>query len=258
MTNQPQNNDQYREIIEDEDLGEKSFSGFTEEIKEEPVNIVEEVEQEEVIPTNDTNLNSIRESAFKVEVPEEKPIIEKVIPPISDFTIDEDLTGEPVLEEVPEEQVVKSTPEAPAEIKQPTIEVSVEIPQPTSETKVEVVEPTPETPVEPIISEPTIVEAPQPTPEVKVEPIIEKVEVPKPEPAPVTYKEVRDVLYTKVSPKNEERFSLLGLEATSENKRLLDDIAIKINFLDDDFEDGAISEKEAILKIEELQKLLSK
>lgn len=255
MTNQSQNDDIYREIIEDEDLGEKSsFSSFTEETKEEPISIVEEVEQEEVTPINDTNLNSIRESAFKAEVPEEKLIIEKVVSPISDFAIDEDLTGEPVPEEVPEEQVVKSIPETPVKIKQPAIETPVEVAEPT----LEIPQSTPEVRVEPITPEPTIAEVSQPTPEVKVEPVIEKVEVPKPEPTPVTYREVRDALYFKVSPKNEERFSLSGLEETSENKRLLDDIAIKINFLDDDFEDGAISEKEAILKIEELQKLLSK
>jgi len=45
----------------------------------------------------------------------------------------------------------------------------------------------------------------------------------------------------------------LGLEETEENKGLLNDLSVKITFLDDDLEDGVISEEEAVSKIKEIQ-----
>ena len=203
MTNEPQNNDLYREIISEEDLGETSFPSFS---QKEEVLPIEEVASN---PAPTINLSSsIRDSAFKEEVPE---IVKEETKIISDFTISEDLMGEPIKEEVPE------VPQEPVK--------------------------------EELVQEPIKEEVPE----------IKEEVASKPEPEPVlSYREVRDALYGKVSPRNIDRFKELGLEENVENKRLLDSVATKINFLDDDLEENAVSEKEALLKLKELQNLLTK
>ena len=203
MTNEPQNNDSYREIISEEDLGETSFPSFS---QKEEVLPIEEVASN---PAPTINLSSsIRDSAFKEEVPE---IVKEETKIISDFTISEDLMGEPIKEEIPE------APQEPVK--------------------------------EELVQEPIKEEVPE----------IKEEVASKPEPEPVlSYREVRDDLYSKISPRNIDRFKELGLEENVENKRLLDSVATKINFLDDDLEENAVSEKEALLKLKELQNLLTK
>jgi len=236
MTNEPQNNDSYREIISEEDLGESLFPSFSE--KEEILPIKEVTEK----PAPTINLSSsIRDSAFKEEEPE---IVKEETKPVSDFTISEDLMGEPIKEEVPE--IIQKTEEVIFE--KSGIVVQESINEPIKEETPEIVpEKVEETIKEEVVSrpEPEIVKEQVPEP-IKEEVILKPV---------LSYREVRDDLYGKVSPRNINRFKELGLEENIENKRFLDGIAIKINFLDDDLEEKAISEEEALLK---LQNLLTK
>ncbi|MDD4333840.1 MAG: hypothetical protein PHS00_01640 [Candidatus Pacebacteria bacterium] len=242
MTNEPQNNDSYREIISEEDLGETSFPSFS---QKEEVLPIEEVASN---PAPTINLSSsIRDSAFKEEVPE---IVKEETKIISDFTISEDLMGEPIKEEVPE---VPQEPVKEELVQEPIKEEVPEIKEEVASKPEPIKEEVPEVPQEPVKEE--LVQEPikEEVPEIKEE------VASKPEPEPVlSYREVRDDLYSKISPRNIDRFKELGLEENVENKRLLDSVATKINFLDDDLEENAVSEKEALLKLKELQNLLTK
>ena len=248
------NKDDYREPISEIDLG-KEVIDFTklskpEEVvspsKQEEVLIVraskpEEavlpVEEEVFVPESQSIRESLKVESSKVEeAPREVPAVNVGVFPHIEIKEQEEPVIKPEEESFAEEPVTVSMVE----------EVPVRETNPLAK-KIEITETEEE-----IVPEP-IVEAP------KEEAVEEVVEAPKEEPIVIeSYKEIRDAFWDKVNPSNTKRFEELGLEETEENRSFLNDLSVKITFLDDDLEDSIVSEEEAVLKIKEIKNLLNK
>ena len=262
MSNQPQNEDVYREHIEESDLGKESFDVFSKFSKNKEDVIKETFDEdvgkseENVINTQSSVMDNNMSGDFfekKIEVEEsmdnavlsEQPL-EKTNPSIKESLMtNEEMNAENVIPESSiKESAFVASEEAKTEInKESYLKESV-----VSAIKKEI--------EDAIKEEVPIVE------EVRQESNIIKEEVPVVEEVKQeSYKEIKDDLWNKINPSNENRFKLLNLEETDENRSLLNDISVKITFLDDDVEDALINEEEALQKIKEIRerlKLLTK
>lgn len=232
------NKDSYREPISDNDLGKESldFSGLS-ETKEEvlPLDEVKEekpiapsikdsiIKEEEVVPPEDfVQTSSIKDSTMVVEAPKDVSVFPHIEIKEQEEPVVEEKESQPIREEVkPLNIEIKEQEEEPIVKASPVIEEENPLKR-----KIEINEQ----------EEPVVEEAP-----VEIE---------------ESYKEIRDDFWEKINPSNVNRFKDLGLEETEENRSLLNDLSVKVTFLDDDLEDGVISEKEAVSKIKEIQSKL--
>jgi len=237
------NKDDYREPISEIDLG-KEVIDFTKLSKPEEavsplkqeVSAVKEFKQEEValpveeeviVPESSSIKESLKmEASKKEEVIRGVPAVNMGVFPHIEIKEQEEAVIKPEEESFTEEPVTVSMVE----------EVPVREANPLAK-KIEITETEEE-----LVPEP-IVEAPK---EEKIPVVIE------------SYKEIRDAFWDKVNPSNTKRFEELGLEETEENRSFLNDLSVKITFLDDDLEDSIVSEEEAVLKIKEIKNLLNK
>jgi len=213
------NKDNYREPISDVDLGANNFDFLSEETEE--ALPLEETKEEKPVNV------SIKDSIIKEEILPSKEE-ETVTPNLSAFPHieieeQEEVEEEPIKEEKPVDVSIKDS-------------IIKEEALPLEETKEEVL------PVE------------------DVNPLKRKIEIKEAsveEEAPIeieeSYKEIRDAFWDKINPANANRFKDLCLEENEENRNKLNDLSVKVTFLDDDLEDGVISEEEAISKIKEIQ-----
>lgn len=280
--NQSNHNDVYREIIEDSDLAEKTLfpqEGPSKEketpiikeevpVKEEKVLIQEEgAQKSEVVEEKPLQaMPSIKESLMNnsveekedVEIVESEPEATNLIPQEEDDN--QILQKESLMNNVPKEEGDKQIAKqefTPEEIE--PLEKEIEsVPQKQEEEPLVIIKKEPvveikeelslrEDQVDAIKSEENLVNE-----EEVIQPTIEEV-VPEGIPqVEKSYKELRDDLWNKVNPANSDRFNLLNIEDTDQNKSLLNDIAVKITFLDNDLEDNLIKEDEATKKIKEL------
>ncbi|MGI6341146.1 MAG: hypothetical protein ACOX0B_02985 [Minisyncoccales bacterium] len=262
MSNQSQNEDIYREHIEESDLGKESFDVFSKFSKNKEDVIKETFDEgvgeseKNVINTQASVVDNNTSGNFfekKIEVEEnidntvlpEQPL-ERTNPSIKESLMtNEEMNAENVIPESSiKESAFVASEEAKTEInKESYLKESV-----VSAIKKEI--------EDAIKEEVPIVE------EVRQESNIIKEEVPVVEEVKQeSYKEIKDDLWNKINPSNENRFKLLNLEETDENRSLLNDISVKITFLDDDVEDSLVSEEEALQKIKEIReelKLLTK
>lgn len=213
------NQDSYREPIEGDDMQGKAFDTLA-SFPQTTENPIKEIVNENVREV-DGDLVFTKKIEEIEEVEEVGEIEDKVpLPPQGTSPVIPE--GEVKDEAIPVKTQIK--PEVVEEIKQ-DIESAL-----TEETKPEVeeVKPEPEKPVE--------------TP-----PLLKG-----------EYKRIKKELWDKVRPSNKTRFKLFNLEETKQNKSFLNDVCIKIIFIDDDFEDSVISEEQALFKIREVQNLLTK
>lgn len=242
----PINEDNYREVISENDQ-EKDFVDFSTIAKPEEVLPLEEelVSPKENVPLED-NFSSIKESTMKepeeisqqvgafpyieIKEQEEEPVIEEPI-----------IEEEPVIEEkLVEEESVQVKKVTPVVEESNPLKRTIQITEQEEEPVVE----------EPIIKEPIA------NPIIVEEPVIEEKSVPVKPPIIESYKKIRDEFWEQVNPSNRNRFKDSGLEENEENRAFLNDLSVKITFLDDDLEDKVISEIEAVFKIKEIKKLL--
>ena len=283
QSNQSQNQDNYRELISESDLGKDSFDNFfdmSQDKKEQPQIIkeslhenVEKVEegQKEVID----NTPSIKESIMiedsteegvvqnsEVNIVEKKEIgmVEGIINnPLGkkeeeivensevnivekkEIEIIKEIDSNPLEKKIDiQEEIVENKPNMNEEINnyiKGVIQIDEEKPT-TEEKKEEIVEEVKESSIE-----------------IKKEEIIQNKEKPKEEVR--SYKEIRDEIWNKANPTNINRFKDLNIEETDENRNFLNDISVKITLLDDDIEDGLITENEAIKQIKEIKAKLN-
>ena len=234
------NKDDYREPISEIDLG-KEVIDFTKLAK--PEEVVPPLKQEEVlvvkaskpeeevfVPESQSIRESLKVESLKVEeAPREVPAVNVGVFPHIEIKEQEEPVIKPEEDSLDEEPVTVSMVE----------EVPVRENNPLSK-KIEITETEEEIVPEPIAIEPK-------------EEVIEEIPV-----AIESYKEIRDAFWNQVNPSNTKRFEELGLEETEENRSFLNDLSVKITFLDDDLEDSAISKEEAVLKIKEIKNLLNK
>ncbi|MDD3032756.1 MAG: hypothetical protein PHF88_02195 [Candidatus Pacebacteria bacterium] len=209
------NKDNYREPISDVDLGANNFDFLSEETEE--ALPLEETKEEKPVDV------SIKESIIK----EEALPKEEILPSKEEETVTPDLSAFPHIE-IEEQEEVEEEP-----IKE-------------------------EKPVDVSIKESIIKEEALPVEDVN--PLKRKIEIKEAsveEEAPIeieeSYKEIRDAFWDKINPANVNRFKDLCLEENEENRNKLNDLSVKVTFLDDDLEDGMISEEEAISRIKEIQ-----
>jgi len=296
MSNQSQNEDIYREHIEESDLGKESFDVFSkfsknkedviketfdEGVGESEKNVIntqasvvdnntsgnffeKKIEVEENIdntvlpeqPLERTN-PSIKESLMTNKEINTESVIPKPSIKESSFVANEEAKTEIKKESYLKESVVSSIKKEIEDAIKEEVPVVEKVRQEPNIIKEEVPV------VEEVKQEPNIIKEEVPVvEEVKQEPNIIKEEVPVVEEVKQeSYREIKNDLWNKVNPSNENRFKLLNLEETDENRSLLNDISVKITFLDDDVEDALISEEEALQKIKEIReklKLLTK
>ncbi|MDD4358655.1 MAG: hypothetical protein PHY30_02450 [Candidatus Pacebacteria bacterium] len=266
QSDRSQSDDLYREAIEDSDLSEKSLFPQENNIKKEEnsLNFVkkkEQIEDEKPIPKEDfpqqseiveekpiQNNPSIKESLMNGGVKEKENV------EIEEKKLGEAKPIEQKTEDIPQKEEIKpaeqreeddSSQEKDVIAKEePIIIVKKEVSdQPVIEIKEK---PSLNKNQAPIIE---AVEKESLAVETEKEETIQK-EIPQ---VKKSYKELRDELWNKVNPANADRFSLLNIEETNQNKAFLNDIAVKITFLDDDLEDSLISEDDAMKKIKELE-----
>ena len=297
MSNQSQNEDIYREHIEESDLGKESFDVFSKFSKNKEDVIKETFDEgvgeseKNVINTQASVVDNNTSGNFfekKIEVEEnidntvlpEQPL-ERTNPSIKESLMtNEEMNAENV---IPESSIKESS--VTIDNVEPSIreslmtneEINTEsvIPEPSIKESSFVANEEAKTEIkkesylkESVVSsikkeiEDAIKEEVPIVEEVKQEPNIIKEEVPVVEEVKQeSYREIKNDLWNKVNPSNENRFKLLNLEETDENRSLLNDISVKITFLDDDVEDALISEEEALQKIKEIReklKLLTK
>ena len=296
MSNQSQNEDIYREHIEESDLGKESFDVFSkfsknkedviketfdEGVGESEKNVIntqasvvdnntsgnffeKKIEVEENIdntvlpeqPLERTN-PSIKESLMTNKEINTESVIPKPSIKESSFVANEEAKTEIKKESYLNESVVSSIKKEIEDAIKEEVPIVEEVRQESNIIKDEVPI------VEKVRQESNIIKEEVPVvEEVKQEPNIIKEEVPVVEEVKQeSYREIKNDLWNKVNPSNENRFKLLNLEETDENRSLLNDISVKITFLDDDVEDALISEEEALQKIKEIReklKLLTK
>ena len=300
MSNQPQNEDVYREHIEESDLGNESFDVFSKFSKNKEDVIKETFDEsvgeseENVINTKASVVDNNTSGNFfekKIEVEEnmdntvlpEQPL-ERTNPSIKESLMTnkeintESVIPEPSIKEslmtnkeintesvIPEPSIKESSfvanEEAKTEIKKESYLKESVVSSIKKEIEDAIKEEVPI--VEEVRQESNIIKEEVPTvEEVRQESNIIKEEVPIVEEVrQESYKEIKDDLWNKINPSNENRFKILNLEETDENRSLLNDISVKITFLDDDVEDSLINEEEALQKIKEIReklKLLTK
>ena len=230
------NKDDYREPISEIDLG-KEVIDFTKLAK--PEEVVPPLKQEEVL-------------VVKASKPEEEVFVPESQPIRESLKVESSKTEEvsavnvgvfPHIEIKEQEEPVIKPEEDSLDEEPVTVSMVEEVPvrenNPLSK-KIEITETEEEIVPEPIAIEPK-------------EEVIEETPV-----IIESYKEIRDVFWNQVNPSNTKRFEELGLEETEENRSFLNDLSVKITFLDDDLEDSIISEEEAVLKIKEIKNLLNK
>jgi len=279
MSNQSQNEDIYREHIEESDLGKESFDVFSKFSKNKEDVIKETFDEgvgeseKNVINTQASVVDNNTSGNFfekKIEVEEnidntvlpEQPL-ERTNPSIKESLMtNKEINTESV---IPKPSIKESSfvanEEAKTEIKKESYLKESVVSSIKKEIEDAIKEEVPV--VEKVRQEPNIIKEEVPVvEEVKQEPNIIKEEVPVVEEVKQeSYREIKNDLWNKVNPSNENRFKLLNLEETDENRSLLNDISVKITFLDDDVEDALISEEEALQKIKEIReklKLLTK
>jgi hypothetical protein len=279
MSNQSQNEDIYREHIEESDLGKESFDVFSKFSKNKEDVIKETFDEgvgeseKNVINTQASVVDNNTSGNFfekKIEVEEnidntvlpEQPL-ERTNPSIKESLMtNEEMNAENV---IPEPSIKESSfvanEEAKTEIKKESYLNESVVSSIKKEIEDAIKEEVPI--VEEVRQESNIIKEEVPVvEEVKQEPNIIKEEVPVVEEVKQeSYREIKNDLWNKVNPSNENRFKLLNLEETDENRSLLNDISVKITFLDDDVEDSLVSEEEALQKIKEIReelKLLTK
>jgi len=267
QSNQSQNNDTYREVIEDTDLGEKSFfpqeNNIENKASPQEFNNKEEVfvkEKEEDVSTSQRTSENVanseeQESSLKV------PIRVSLMKEEEQFQeVKEERSGNNL-----EEETLNIKTELEEEVLQSNIEPDIEInekPEDVLESNIK------EERSGNNLEEETLniktelkEEVPQNITEVKEEIFNEEeandqaltTEIQEIPQVKESYQEIRDSLWGKVNPANQERFKQLSIEGNDQNKSLLNDVAVKITFLDDDLEDNLIKEEEAVEKIKELE-----
>lgn len=255
QSDRSQSDDLYRETIEDSDLTEKSL--FL---------------QENNIKKEENSLNFVKK---KEQIEDEKPISKEDFPQQPEIAEEKPLQNNPSIKESLTDSIRKEENVEIEEKKLEEIKPAEQIGEDSSRekdaapkeepaiiVKKEVLNKQEEKPVIEIKEKPSFKENQAPAAEslaaeTKKEEYIEpaKEENIKKEISQIkkSYKELRDELWNKVNPANSERFELLNIEEIDQNKAFLNDIAVKITFLNDDFEDKLISEDEAIKKIKELE-----
>lgn len=244
QSNQSQNGDNYREPISESDLGEENFNNFFNISKNEEVHqpvkesLIEDVLDNSMPPieTISSDMPSIKESVSINEKVENNPFEEKIdiakeetLPEIQE-TEEEPLVKESTLIEDNKEKEIDNPLEKVAEIASESERV---VESNTNEELSDYIKGIMQTEEEPILEE--VIE------EVK-EPLVKE-----------SYKEIRDEIWNKVNPINENRFKDFSIEENDENRSFLNDISVKITLLDDDIEDGIVKEEEAIQQIKEIK-----
>ena len=262
QSNQSQNNDTYREVIEDTDLGEKSFFPQENNIENKASPQEFNNKEEVFVKEKEEDVSISQRISENVANSEEQESSLKV--PIRVSLMNEEEQSQEVKEENNLEEEIQNTKtelkeEAPQSNIEPDIKIN-EKPEEVLESNIK------EERIESDLEEETLnvkteEEAPQNTTEVKEEISNEEEandqalisEIPEIPQVKESYQEIRDSLWGKVNPANQERFKQLSIEENDQNKSLLNDVAVKITFLDDDLEDNLIKEEEAVEKIKELE-----
>ncbi|MFA7142243.1 MAG: hypothetical protein WC157_02990 [Candidatus Paceibacterota bacterium] len=282
MSNQPQNDDVYREHIEESDLGNESFDVFSKFSKNKE-DVIKETFDESVGESeeNVTNTqafvvdNDMNGSFFKKKIEVEGNMDNAVLPeqPLertnssikeSSFEANEETEINNVESSMKEFLMANKEVNTEVVVSEPSIKESSFVANEETKTEINKESYLKESVVSAIKKEieDAIKEKVPVVEEVKQESNIIKEEVPVVEEVKQeSYKEIKDDLWNKINPSNENRFKLLNLEETDENRSLLNDISVKITFLDDDVEDSLINEEEALQKIKEIRerlKLLTK
>lgn len=282
MSNQPQNDDVYREHIEESDLGNESFDVFSKFSKNKE-DVIKETFDESVGESeeNVTNTqafvvdNDMNGSFFKKKIEVEGNMDNAVLPeqPLertnssikeSSFEANEETEINNVESSMKEFLMANKEVNTEVVVSEPSIKESSFVANEETKTEINKESYLKESVVSAIKKEieDAIKEEVPVVEEVKQESNIIKEEVPVVEEVrQESYKEIKNDLWNKVNPSNKNRFKLLNLEETDENRGFLDDISVKITFLDDDVEDALISEEEALQKIKEIReklKLLTK
>lgn len=282
MSNQPQNDDVYREHIEESDLGNESFDVFSKFSKNKE-DVIKETFDESVGESeeNVTNTqafvvdNDMNGSFFKKKIEVEGNMDNAVLPeqPLertnssikeSSFEANEETEINNVESSMKEFLMANKEVNTEVVVSEPSIKESSFVANEETKTEINKESYLKESVVSAIKKEieDAIKEEVPVVEEVKQESNIIKEEVPVVEEVrQESYKEIKNDLWNKVNPSNENRFKLLNLEETDENRGFLDDISVKITFLDDDVEDALINEEEALQKIKEIRerlKLLTK
>ena len=282
MSNQPQNDDVYREHIEESDLGNESFDVFSKFSKNKE-DVIKETFDESVGESeeNVTNTqafvvdNDMNGSFFKKKIEVEGNMDNAVLPeqPLertnssikeSSFEANEETEINNVESSMKEFLMANKEVNTEVVVSEPSIKESSFVANEETRTEINKESYLKESVVSAIKKEieDAIKEEVPVVEEVKQESNIIKEEVPVVEEVKQeSYKEIKDDLWNKINPSNENRFKLLNLEETDENRGFLDDISVKITFLDDDVEDSLVSEEEAVQKIKEIReklKLLTK
>lgn len=282
MSNQPQNDDVYREHIEESDLGNESFDVFSKFSKNKE-DVIKETFDESVGESeeNVTNTqafvvdNDMNGSFFKKKIEVEGNMDNAVLPeqPLertnssikeSSFEANEETEINNVESSMKEFLMANKEVNTEVVVSEPSIKESSFVANEETKTEINKESYLKESVVSAIKKEiedaikgevPVVEEVRQESNIIKEEvPIVEEVRQ-------ESYKEIKDDLWSKVNPSNENRFKILNLEETDENRGFLDDISVKITFLDDDVEDALINEEEALQKIKEIRerlKLLTK
>ncbi|MDD4662216.1 MAG: hypothetical protein PHG24_02960 [Candidatus Pacebacteria bacterium] len=277
MSNQSQNEDIYREHIEESDLGNESFDVFSKFSKNKE-DVVKETfdedvgeSEENVINTPFSVINNDINGGFfekKIEVEEnmdnavlpEQPL-ERTNPSIkeSSFEANEETKPDNVESSIKESLMADKGINTEVVAPEQSIKESSFVANEENKTEINKESYLKESVVSAIKKEieDAIKEEVPVVEEVKQESNIIKEEVPVVEEVKQeSYKEIKDDLWNKINPSNENRFKLLNLEETDENRSLLNDISVKITFLDDDVEDCFINEEEALQKIKEIREKL--
>lgn len=282
MSNQPQNDDVYREHIEESDLGNESFDVFSKFSKNKE-DVIKETFDESVGESeeNVTNTqafvvdNDMNGSFFKKKIEVEGNMDNAVLPeqPLertnssikeSSFEANEETEINNVESSMKEFLMANKEVNTEVVVSEPSIKESSFVANEETKTEINKESYLKESVVSAIKKEieDAIKEKVPVVEEVKQESNIIKEEVPVVEEVrQESYKEIKNDLWNKVNPSNKNRFKLLNLEETDENRGFLDDISVKITFLDDDVEDSLINEEEALQKIKEIRerlKLLTK